>query len=65
MTTAKVEKYAWLAIFAGLFLVGLGLSIRHSDAGIGSTVAILGGLGILAGAVLIWWRSRMSDPDGP
>ena len=59
---ALVEKLVWIYVYGGLILLGLGLSVRRSDAGLGWSIAAIGALVTVAGAVLIWVRSRMKDP---
>ena len=63
MSTAAIEKLIWLLIFGGLLLASLGLFVRRADADLG-TVFVAGGAALaLGGAVLIWVRSKMDDPD--
>ena len=60
MKTARIETWVWILVYVGLIVLGLGLSVRRSDASFGAVVAMIGGLLVAAGALLIWIRSRMS-----
>jgi len=60
MKTTRIEVWVWILVYAGLIVFGLGLSLRSSDASFGSVVAMIGGLLVAAGVLLIWIRSRMS-----
>ena len=60
MKTARIETWVWILVYVGLIVFGLGLSVRHSDASFGAVVAMIGGLLVAAGVLLIWLRSRMS-----
>ncbi len=59
MTAAGVEKLAWVLIYAGLLLLGLGLFVQREHDPIGWTMVVAGGVAAVAGVVLIWLRSRM------
>ncbi len=61
MTAARVGSVAWVAIYVGMALVALGIALQRSDAALGWSIAVVGGLGVAVGIVLIWLRSRM-DP---
>lgn len=63
MTASRVETLVWILIFGGLLLVGLGASVRRSDDALGLGIAIVGAILAAIGAVLIYVRSRMQDPD--
>jgi len=62
MRAATVEKLAWASIFGGLLLLSLGLFVRQTDAALGIGFIAVGALLTVAGAVLIWVRSKMDDP---
>jgi hypothetical protein len=63
LSTAAIEKLIWLLIFGGLLLASLGLFVRRADTDLGM-VFLLGGAALaFAGAVLIWVRSKMDDPE--
>lgn len=57
-----VEKLVWIYIYAGLILVGLGLSVRRIDAAIGWVILAVGIVSTVVGIVLVWVRSRMKNP---
>ena len=59
MKLGSVERWAWTLIYAGLLVLSLGLFTRTADADLGLYLMLLGGLAALAGAGLIYWRSRM------
>jgi hypothetical protein len=54
-----VETMVWVLIYGGLLVVALGLSIQRRDAALGWGVATIGGVAAVAGAVLVYVRSRM------
>jgi hypothetical protein len=58
----RVEVWVWVMVYGGLILVGLGLSTRRSDAGIGWVLIVAGVVAAAIGGVLVWVRSRM-NPD--
>ena len=58
---ARVEVWIWVLVYVGLALLGLGLAVQRSDASLGWTMAAIGIVLTLAGAVLVWVRSRMKS----
>jgi hypothetical protein len=62
---ARVELYAWVAIYGGMFAVILGVVIGSVHLPTGWSVGVLGGLGIAAGVALIIIRSRMAETPAP
>jgi predicted membrane channel-forming protein YqfA (hemolysin III family) len=64
MTTNTIDKLIWVLIYGGLLVVCLGVFVRRSADGLGWTLIALGAVVALAGALLVWVRSRMPDP-GP
>ncbi|MFH0131689.1 hypothetical protein ACGLHS_15905 [Variovorax sp. VaC1] len=58
---ARLEKWIWILIYGGLFLVILGISTGRTDAALGWSMAVPGGLVTLVGFVLIYVRSRLND----
>jgi len=61
MRSKTIETLTWVLIYSGLLAMVLGLFVRERDAVIGHALLVAGGLDTLAGAVLVWWRSRMTD----
>jgi len=57
----KLEKWVWVLVYAGLAIGGLGLAVQRSDASLGWGLVTLGGAAIVAGATLIWVRSRIKS----
>ncbi len=62
---ARVEVLVWVLIYGGLLSAGLGIALERGGQGFGWGVAIGGATAALAGMVLIWIRSRMSDSAEP
>ena len=60
-STRSVQKWVWILIYAGMALIALGLSVRHSDDTLGWSIAVPGIVLVAAGIVLIWIRSRMQN----
>ena len=58
---ATLEKWIWVLIYGGLFLVILGLATGRSDAALGWSMAVPGAVVALVGVVLIYVRSRMTE----
>lgn len=61
LSTVRIEKLTWILIYAGLGLLALGLAVQGSDASIGWTLVVSGGVLAVIGVVLIWVRSRMKE----
>jgi len=61
MNPKTVQKWVWILIYAGIFLLALGLSVQRSDAALGWGIAAPGIAAIGVGIVLIWVRSRMKN----
>ena len=58
MLTERADKLIWIFMFAGLAGLGLGVSIARSDGTLG-WVFMLGGIVLMvAGAAILWRRSR-------
>ena len=62
MSTARLETWAWVAIYVGMVLVGLGVALQRHGAEFGPAVTVVGVIGIVAGVLMIWIRSRRKGP---
>ena len=60
MSTARIDTWIWVLVYAGLVIGGVGLAVQRGDPGLGWPIAIFGGVLIAVGALLIWIRSRMN-----
>ena len=58
MTNKNIETWVWVLIYGGMLLGILGLFVYRSDSVAGSALGIVGGMAVLAGLLLIYWRSR-------
>ena len=57
----RIQKWIWILIYVGMFLLALGLSVQRSDAALGWGIAAPGIAAIVIGLALIWLRSRMKN----
>ena len=62
---ARLDVLIWSLIFGGLLVLALGIA-SHDETAIGGwSLSVLGSLAALAGAVLIYVRSRLREtPEG-
>ncbi len=58
---ARIQKWIWMLVYAGIVLFALGLVVQRNDAALGWGMAVTGGALVVIGIVLIWVRSRMKD----
>ena len=58
---ARLEKWIWILIYGGLFVVILGIATGRTDAALGWSISVPGGIVALVGFVLIYVRSRLSN----
>jgi hypothetical protein len=65
MKKSTLDQAVWTLIYGGMILLMLGLWSRPQLPAFGSLLATVGALGVLAGAVLVWVRSRRGDDDAP
>lgn len=61
MNIARLDTFAWVAIYVGIGLIALGISLVRGAAGFGWVVAGFGAIGVAGGVVMIWIRSRHQD----
>ena len=59
MKTSTVEALVWVLVYGGLLLLCLGLFVLRSDAMLCWLLVLAGGALAVAGAALIYIRSRM------
>ena len=58
---ARLEKWIWILIYGGLFLLVLGIATGREDQTLGWAMAVPGAAVALVGVVLIYVRSRLKD----
>ena len=58
MKNKTVETWVWVLIYGGMLLGILGLFVYRSDTVAGAALGIAGSMAVLAGLLLIYWRSR-------
>ncbi|MES3003760.1 MAG: hypothetical protein V4787_23920 [Pseudomonadota bacterium] len=57
-----VERLIWMLVYGGLFTAVIGLATRPNDPVTGWSLIVVGAVVAVAGAVLVYVRSRMR-PD--
>ena len=60
MSNNTIDKLIWVLIYAGLFVAGMGVWFMEHSLAVGWTMFLCGAGSVMAGAVLIWVRSRRS-----
>jgi hypothetical protein len=64
-TVAWIEALAWIALYAGLFAIVLGIVTGGVHVIAGWSLGVLGAISVAAGIVLIIVRSRLpAEPPG-
>ena len=58
MSNDTLDKLVWVCIYAGLFIVGLGIWFVEHHFAAGLSLAVAGGALVALGGLLIWLRSR-------
>ena len=61
LSAERVETWVWVLIYGGLLVCGLGVALSRGGLGYGWTVSVIGIVFAVAGVVLVYVRSRMSD----
>ncbi len=59
---ARLEKWIWILIYGGLFLFILGIATARIEPTTGWVLAVPGAIAAVAGIVLIYVRSRLTEP---
>jgi hypothetical protein len=58
---ATLEKWIWILIYGGLFMLILGIATGRTNEGLGWSMAVPGVAIAIVGVVLIYIRSRLKD----
>ena len=61
LAPGRVEVLVWVLVYGGLLVFGLGVALSRGGLGYGRGFSIAGIVLALAGVVLVFVRSRMSD----
>ncbi len=59
LSTRRVGLLVWVFIYGGLFLVSVGAALLRGASDLGGYAIGAGAVLVLAGAALVWVRSRM------
>ena len=62
---ARLEKWIWILIYGGLFVMILGIATGRNDAALGWAIAVPGGIVAAVGFALIYVRSRLPNDVAP
>jgi hypothetical protein len=64
MSAETIDKLIWTLIYGGLISVAIGIAAQRGDAAAAGWVLVSGGaIASIVGAVLIYVRSRMKEPQ--
>jgi hypothetical protein len=63
LSAARVEAFVWILIYGGLLVASLGFALARNWVAWGWALVVAGAAAAVAGAVLVWVRSRMSEPS--
>ena len=64
LAPGRIQALVWVLIYGGLFGFGLGVALSRGGLGYGWSMSVVGIVFAVAGVVLIYVRSRMTDrPD--
>ena len=61
LSAGRIETLVWVLAYGGLLLFGLGVALSRGGLDYGWSILVAGLVIAVAGAVLIYVRSRMSD----
>jgi hypothetical protein len=61
LPAGRVEVLVWILIYGGLLVLGLGVALSRGGLDYGWTVSVVGVVLAIAGVVLVYVRSRMSE----
>ena len=61
LVPGRIEALVWVLIYGGLLVFGLGVALSHAGLYYGWGVSVVGLVIAVAGVVLIYVRSRMTD----
>ena len=61
LSAERIEAWVWVLIYGGLLVCGLGVALSRGGVDYGWTVSVVGIVLAVAGVVLVYVRSRMSD----
>ena len=61
LSAGRIETLVWVLVYGGLLVFGLGVALSRGGLDYGGSVSVAGLVIAVAGAVLIYVRSRMSD----
>ena len=61
LAAGRIETLVWVLIYGGLLVFGLGVALSRGGLDYGWSVSVVGIVIAVAGVVLIYVRSRMSD----
>ncbi|MDQ6628689.1 MAG: hypothetical protein M3Z29_09615 [Pseudomonadota bacterium] len=64
ISPGRLGTLIWALIYGGLFGISIGVALQGNGQAYGWGVVGVGAAAVLAGAVLVWIRSKMSDTDG-
>jgi hypothetical protein len=62
LAAGRIETLVWVLIYGGLLVFGLGVALSRGGLDYGWGVSLVGVVVAVAGVVLVYVRSRMSDP---
>ena len=61
LSTGPIEALVWVLVYGGLLVFGLGVALSRGGLDYGWSILVAGLVIAVAGAVLIYVRSRMAE----